>query len=86
MDKLLELPTYKSDATSEQKKANALFVMKQLRLIIDQEKNKTPSQFLKIRCGCNKLIQWKYMYRCLYCGIWFCRECAEKHFGFKKND
>ena len=23
---------------------------------------------------------WK-LYRCLYCGLWFCLRCGERHFG-----
>ena len=30
-------------------------------------------------CGHNQAVIMTY--RCLYCGIWFCSECAGKHFG-----
>lgn len=78
-----DLPIYESKATPEENKQNMEWYAKQVQLIIDQEEIEVPSKFTKIRCGCNKLVGWKYMYRCLYCGIWFCRDCAERHFGYR---
>lgn len=31
--------------------------------------------------GCNKELPLSHLYRCLYCGLMFCRQCAEFHFG-----
>lgn len=53
----------------------------QVRDIKDQERDKVPSEHLKVRCPCLAFVRWTYAYRCLYCGIFYCRECAEKHFG-----
>ena len=53
----------------------------QLKFIGMQETNKTPSSSLKIRCACLALHPWKDMHRCLYCSAWFCKVCAEEHFG-----
>jgi hypothetical protein len=66
---------------SHQEKKALDVLYQQVSLIKDQEEGKTPSQHTKIRCGCLKLTVWKYMYRCLYCSVWFCKECAEQHFG-----
>lgn len=30
---------------------------------------------------CGKEIDLLFAYKCLYCGFYFCRKCAEKHFG-----
>lgn len=54
---------------------------KQVKLIQSQIKDEVPLQHAKIRCCCLKLVNWQYMYRCLYCGIFYCMECAEQHFG-----
>lgn len=35
----------------------------------------------EIRCGCGMLLPVHCLYKCLYCGCWFCRICAHKHFG-----
>lgn len=35
----------------------------------------------KFRCGCHRWEKLVYGYRCLYCEILFCKECAELHFG-----
>lgn len=37
--------------------------------------------FCRVTCECGVSIDLPDAYRCLYCGIWFCFECAEKHFG-----
>jgi hypothetical protein len=34
-----------------------------------------------IECGCGIKRALRMAYRCLYCGEWFCHNCAEKHFG-----
>ncbi|VUD48583.1 hypothetical protein TDB9533_01262 [Thalassocella blandensis] len=53
----------------------------QVQFIKIQERDKVPSEHLKIRCPCLKLVRWIDAFRCLYCGIFYCRTCAEKHFG-----
>ena len=35
----------------------------------------------KMECVCGDRIRITRMYQCLYCGVWFCTACAEKHFG-----
>lgn len=81
IDDLAGLPLYESMASPEETQAKLEWMAKQLSLIHDQEKIGTPIRHIKIRCGCNKLVGWMYMYRCLYCGIWFCKDCAQLHFG-----
>jgi hypothetical protein len=34
-----------------------------------------------IECICGRHFAMTRMYRCLYCGVWFCATCAEVHFG-----
>ena len=80
-----ELPSYKSKATPVERQQQMDWMSKQVSVILSQEKIEVPSKFLKIRCGCNKFSQWRNMYRCLYCGIWFCADCAEEHFGMKRE-
>ena len=53
----------------------------QSRFIETQEDDGIPAKFIKIRCVCLKLQSWKDMYKCLYCLVFYCRECAEQHFG-----
>ena len=35
-------------------------------------------------CGFHRWIG--YLYKCLYCGLWFCPSCAETHFGKTLSD
>lgn len=42
---------------------------------------------IKVTCGnCSRKINFWYMVRCLYCGFFFCRQCAEEHFKSKGTD
>ena len=77
------LPVYESNATPEQREQKLKWMYQQVKLIKQQVADEIPLQHAKIRCGCLKLVPWQYMYRCLYCGIWYCKECAEEHFGAK---
>lgn len=36
------------------------------------------------RCG--KKVSIDRAYKCLYCGYWFCADCAEKHFGKTRDE
>lgn len=44
------------------------------------------------RTSCGKIIEIHKAYKCLYCEFYFCKDCAEKHFGktreqyFEKNN
>ena len=77
------LPTYESNATLEQRQQKLEFMAEQMRLIHNQEKDGIPITRVKIRCGCHKLVVWWGMYRCLYCSLFYCKDCAEIHFGAK---
>lgn len=39
-----------------------------------------------IVCGCGKPIQLLWMYRCFYCGEYYCAQCAPEHFGKTKEE
>lgn len=39
-----------------------------------------------VECECERVVQIRFMYRCLYCGIWFCQQCAEIHFGKTREE
>lgn len=34
-----------------------------------------------IKCPCGMVRHITKAFRCLYCGVWMCAACAEKHFG-----
>ncbi len=53
----------------------------QCRFLKYQEEINVPAKFTDIRCPCLKLVKLRHAYRCLYCGVFFCKECAEQHFG-----
>ena len=79
----MALPVYHSEATAEHKEQNLRAYAEQYRLIHQQEKDGVQITRVKIRCGCSRLVNWLNTYRCLYCGLYFCKPCAEEHFGAK---
>lgn len=38
-----------------------------------------------VMCPCGKTIKVKDAYRCLYCRVYFCGTCAERHFGMSRR-
>jgi len=82
---MIDLPVYQSNATPEERRRKLEFMASQIRLMFDQEKLGMPLTKLKIRCGCNKLLPWWQMVRCLYCSVFYCPECAEEHFGMRRS-
>jgi hypothetical protein len=39
-----------------------------------------------IHCVCGRIRALTMAFRCLYCGVYFCRSCAEIHFGMTIQD
>jgi len=40
----------------------------------------------KFTCVCKKVVRIILAYRCLYCGVWMCQRCMEKHLGMSRVD
>lgn len=41
---------------------------------------------IKITCGCGFTLPLRFTYKCLYCDEWYCKECAEIHFGKTREE
>lgn len=39
-----------------------------------------------VHCGCGKLRPTWLMYRCYYCGEFYCEPCAPEHFGKSREE
>ena len=40
-----------------------------------------------VKCGtCMRSIPVWMSYRCLYCGVWMCQQCMEKHLGQTREE
>jgi hypothetical protein len=83
-----DLPYYQSKIVTQKDKDSLLKeVKKQVEMLNEQAKNKVPFKQVKIRCPCClQLISFIYAYRCLYCSLYFCTICAERHFGYRKPE
>ncbi|TQV85224.1 hypothetical protein FKG94_03270 [Exilibacterium tricleocarpae] len=54
---------------------------KKLVFVAQQTKQAMDKNRPFVRCGCQKKLWMQNAYKCLYCGEWYCKECAEIHFG-----
>ena len=51
-----------------------------LKIVFSQSKELIPIIDIKIHCPCGKRVSVYYhAYRCFYCGVYFCRDCAKRH-------
>lgn len=55
--------------------------IKKFQFIYQQTKEMTDPVRPFVRCGCGKKLWPHQAYKCLYCGEWYCKQCAEEHFG-----
>ncbi len=74
------LPEYRSNSSDEDKRKLREIMMEQIKHIAVAR----PEQQIKLTCICGKRVVVWMMYRCLFCGIFFCKECAEVHFGQRR--
>jgi hypothetical protein len=80
---LQHLPKYESNASDEERALARARMRGQLADISEQP----GSQTLTVSCGsCGVRLYLVRAYRCLYCGVWFCRVCAQLHFGMRVPD
>lgn len=77
------LPIYKSSATPKERDEKINFMSFQLKMIKEQVGLGIAADKTTVKCGCQKKIKVLYSHRCLYCGIYYCRECAQEHFGYR---
>ena len=59
---------------------------KNILLKIIQKQNRTAiKNTFKMPCACcQKSTPIYWLYKCFYCGVWFCHKCAEEHFNIEK--
>ena len=76
-EQLSALPVYESELTEDEKKEVLVTMRKQLKYLIEDR-----STWIKIFCAeCGKRAVYWMMFRCLYCGLYYCKTCAQVHFG-----
>ena len=73
-----DLPLYVFNGTKEDALANRTVLRSQLEQV--RKCDKFPC--VKVSCArCEKRVSVFMLFKCLYCGLWFCKSCAERHFG-----
>lgn len=66
----------------ETKEEKQSFVLKQLR----EAKYQEGESVQKVTCFCGLCAPLRFMYRCLYCGEFYCLQCAVTHFGKTREE
>ena len=61
-------------------------VESQTRETVQQEAAGVGVRMAAITCPCGTKRAVTLMYKCLYCGVWFCEWCAEAHFGKTREE
>ena len=56
-------------------------VKNQVRQTVNQDLLSQTVRVATLTCPCGRERALVKMYRCLYCKVWFCEQCAEDHFG-----
>ena len=64
----------------EAEKFEDLYALKR-DIIYRQAKELVAVREIYFTCICGKQVSCWYAYRCLECGIRFCRDCAKEHFA-----
>jgi len=77
---IAELPEYVFPGTDADFERNQLKVMEQVREIVGQTGCMT--ELPRVTCAeCDRKLPVTFMYHCLYCEMFFCKRCAQFHFG-----
>lgn len=75
-----KLPIYQGPDISPEEREIKLKTLRDQTIEILQHKH--GADVPKVTCPeCNRKLKIIWMYRCLYCSLYFCKECAEYHFG-----
>ena len=56
-----------------------------LELVAKQTKQVHSTGIVTCECG-NTVKVYGLIYKCFYCGVWFCHKCAKRHFGEMKEN
>lgn len=78
-EQVAQLPVFRSKATKEEKEVARLQQQEQHRQLQEQIPN---LEQVQMNCFyCERSVKLIHMYRCLYCGVYYCRLCAQQHYG-----
>ena len=53
----------------------------EVREVVKKQTWETVNDGTRVTCPCGHELRVIYGYRCLYCGVIFCKTCAKVHFG-----
>ena len=60
--------------------------VEQIRKVVQKQLSQIRANNTWVDCGtCESAYPLWKLYRCYYCGIWICENCASHHFGKKRE-
>ena len=75
------LPVFRSNLSQEDREAKRVMLRRQIQHLVTAPREQ---QIFITCCACSQRAVVWMMYRCLYCGLFYCKSCAEIHFGQRK--
>ncbi len=78
----VEINFHEQPTDTEGTQALRVVIGYQLRQLHDQGQLDS-KECLWLTCVCGRRVALSAAYRCLYCGLWLCKDCAIAHFGPK---
>jgi len=68
------------------KKPKTMADLEHLRIIARRQLDQIMAENTWVNCGaCSSAFPLWKLFRCYYCGIWICENCAPEHFGGKRK-
>lgn len=58
----------------------------QLEIMAGQMRESKKNPGCSVTCQCGKKAPMRFMFRCYYCGVFFCFMCAAIHFGKTREE
>jgi len=77
-------PIHRAPRNDEELVEKRVIVRKQYTEIFDQGGLDAHERLVWVTCPCSRRLAVSQAYKCLYCGVFFCKACAEIHFGEEK--
>ena len=74
-------PSLRLVGRTEDETETMALVLRQRRETVRQEADGVTVRMGTITCPCGRERALVLMYKCLFCDVWFCQQCAEAHFG-----
>jgi hypothetical protein len=74
------------DAPEDVKKRVEATIRRQLTELYHQGQHYDDPRRIQIVCHCGKKVPLFTAYKCFFCKVWLCKDCAEVHFATEEDE